>query len=211
MSCSSIIKSKGKTIEEAVNSALNTLKLTRDEVDIKIVENPESGFFGLFGKKEAVVEVQPKNNPISKAETFLKEMFSAMKIECAIASNLEDDVLNIQITGEDVGTLIGRRGQTLDSIQYLTSLVVNRQKKEYVRVLIDVENYRSKREKTLIDVAHRFADKAVRYHKSMRLEPMNASERRIIHSALQDNEDVYTFSAGEEPYRYVVVDLKNKN
>lgn len=208
MSESEKIVSKGKTIDEAVNHALKQLGMTRSEVTVNIIEEPETGVFGLFGKKDAVVEVMPVNDPVAKAVNFLKEMFDAMHIECEIATELQDNLLKISISGNDVGTLIGRRGQTLDSIQYLTGLVVNRKKSEYTRVFIDVENYRSKREKTLIDVAQRFAEKAMRYHHSVRLEPMNASERRIIHSALQNHQSVYTYSAGEEPDRYVVVDLK---
>lgn len=208
---SNVIVSKGKTVEEAVNSALKTLALTRDEVSVKIIEEPETGVLGLFGKKPAVVEVTPLNDPVAKAKVFLTDMFGAMQVECDMQFDLTEDGLQIDITGDGVGALIGRRGQTLDSIQYLTSLVVNKAKGEYVRVLMDVEHYRSKREQTLIEVANRFANKAVRYHKSMRLEPMSAAERRIIHAALQDHAEVYTYSAGSEPYRYVVVDIKKQD
>ena len=200
---------KGKTIEDAINNALVELGMTSDEVETEVIEYPENGVFGLFGKKQAVVEVTPKDNPKKRALEFLTEMMEAMKIPCEITAELEDNVLSIEIKGDNMGVIIGRRGQTLDSIQYLTSLVVNRKGTQYVRVLIDTENYRSKRQQTLEALARKMAGKVVRYHKRMSLEPMNPSERRIIHTALQNHSDVYTFSEGDEPYRYVVIDLKD--
>lgn len=201
---------KGKTIDDAVNQALTELGLTKEEVEVKVVEYPENGVFGLFGKKEAVVEVTPiNNNNIEKtAETFLMKMFNAMDLPAELTIRTEDNTLYIDISGEHMGILIGRRGQTLDSIQYLTSLVVNRHQDDYVRVIIDTENYREKRKNVLEGVAQKTAAKVVRYHKRLALEPMNPSERRIIHSMLQNHPKVYTYSEGEEPYRYVVIDLK---
>ena len=128
----------------------------------------------------------------------------------SITSHLEDDVLHVELEGKDMGILIGRRGQTLDSLQYLVSLVVNRSGEKYIRVVLDTENYRSKRQKTLEALAEKMASKAVRYGKKMSLEPMNPSERRIIHAKLQNSDKVFTFSEGDEPYRHVVIQLKDK-
>lgn len=205
---SKTLTEQGKTVDEAVNKALTELALTRDEVEVKVVQEPDSGVLGLFGRKEAIVEVTPLDNPEKRAQEFLTEMLSAMGIQCVIESKLVDDVLNIELSGEEMGLLIGRRGQTLDSIQYLTSLVVNKKSDRYIRVLIDTENYRAKRQKTLENLAKRMASKVTRYHKKMSLEPMNPAERRIIHATLQSDDRVYTYSEGDDPYRYVVIDLQ---
>lgn len=205
-----MVVGKGKTIEEAINAGLKELGVTLDEVETNVVQVPESGVFGIFGKKEAVVEVTVLNNAGKKAEEFLGEMLDAMNIPCTITSHLEDDVLHVELAGKDMGILIGRRGQTLDSLQYLVSLVVNRSGDKYIRVVLDTENYRSKRQKTLEALADKMASKAVRYGKKMSLEPMNPSERRIIHARLQNSDKVFTFSEGDEPYRHVVIQLKDK-
>lgn len=205
-----MVVGKGKTIEEAINAGLKELGVTLDEVETNVVQVPESGVFGIFGKKEAVVEVTVLNNAGKKAEEFLGEMLDAMNIPCTITSRLEDDVLHVELAGKDMGILIGRRGQTLDSLQYLVSLVVNRSGDKYIRVVLDTENYRSKRQKTLEALADKMASKAVRYGKKMSLEPMNPSERRIIHARLQNSNKVFTFSEGDEPYRHVVIQLKDK-
>jgi spoIIIJ-associated protein len=207
---SEAITGRGKTVDEAINNALTEMGLTLDEVETKVVEFPESGVFGLFGKKQAVVEVTPKDDPQQRARDFLSEMMDAMGIACDIQTEITPEgMMRVNLSGEHMGILIGRRGQTLDSIQYLTSLVVNKKGKAYTRVIIDTENYRSKREHTLESLANKMASKVVRYHKRMMLEPMNPAERRIIHATLQNHPDVYTFSEGEEPYRYVVIDLKD--
>ncbi len=200
---------RGKTIEDAINNALSEMGLTADEVKTEVLEQPESGVFGLFGKKDAVVAVTPLEDPEGTARDFLTEMLGTMGLNCCITSKLEDNMLRIELSGDNMGILIGRRGQTLDSIQYLTSLVVNKKGKNYVRVIVDTENYRAKREKTLENLANKMASKVIRYHKRMSLEPMQPAERRIIHASLQNHSDVYTYSEGNEPYRYVVIDLKD--
>jgi spoIIIJ-associated protein len=201
----------GKTVEEAINNGLVKLGVTKDQIETKIIQKPDTGLLKLFGKKVAIVELTLLNNPESHAIDFLTEIFEAMKITCEIKSRLEDKILFINISGEDMGILIGRRGQTLDSLQYLVSLVINRHLDEYVRVVLDTENYRAKREKTLENLGEKMASKAVSYQKKMTLEPMNPSERRIIHAKLQNHDDVFTFSEGEEPHRRVVIQLKDKN
>lgn len=205
-----MVVGKGKTIEDAINAGLQELCVTLDEVETNVVQVPEPGVFGIFGKKEAIVEVSIANNAGKRAEAFLSEMLEAMDIKSTITTRLENDVLFIEVSGEDMGILIGRRGQTLDSLQYLISLVVNRAGDKYVRVVLDTENYRKKRQKTLEALADKMASKAIRYGKKMSLEPMNPSERRIIHARLQNHDKVLTLSEGDEPYRHVVVQLKDK-
>lgn len=201
----------GKTVEDAINDGLQQLGVTIDQVETNVLQVPDSGLMKLFGKKEAIVEVKLINDPEQRAFDFLNEVFNAMKVSCNIQMRLEDSILFINLEGEDMGVLIGRRGQTLDSLQYLVSLVINRKKEDYVRVVLDTENYRAKREKTLEDLGEKMANKAVYYQKKMILEPMNPSERRVIHAKLQNNDKVFTFSEGEEPYRRVVIQLKDKN
>ena len=153
---------------------------------------------------------EEKAELIARAEAFLKDVFASMKIEAAVTLKFgEDNTLNIDLAGEDMGILIGKRGQTLDSLQYLTSLVVNKGTEEYVRVKVDTENYRSRRRDTLEKLARNIAFKVKRSRRPVALEPMNPYERRIIHSALQNDRYVTTHSEGEEPYRKVVVTLKN--
>ncbi len=199
----------GKTIDDAVNQALAKLGVLKDDVDIEIIQQPENGVLGLFGKKEAIVEVTRKETAESTAREFLEEIFQAMDIPCEIEieqeENSEGNFLNINLIGDNMGILIGRRGQTLDSIQYLTSLVVNKKVDDYIRVIIDTENYRAKRKKTLEAVADKMAAKVGRYKRRISLEPMNPAERRIIHARLQDNRRVITYSEGDDPYRHVVI------
>ncbi|WP_303871449.1 RNA-binding cell elongation regulator Jag/EloR [Acetobacterium wieringae] len=201
----------GKTVEDAINHGLQQLGVTKEQVETNVLQLPDSGLMKIFGKKEAIVEVSLINNPEQRALDFLNDVLDAMKINCKINTRLEDKVLFIDLEGKDMGVLIGRRGQTLDSFQYLVSLVINRQHEEYVRVILDTENYRAKREKTLEDLGEKMANKAVYYQKKMLLEPMNPSERRVIHAKLQNHDKVFTFSEGEEPYRRVVIQLKDKN
>lgn len=209
---SNTVEGRGKTIDEAVNDGLRQLGVTIDQVETKVVQMPETGVFGLFGKKEAIVEVTLANQVDVIGTEFLQDVIGAMDIQCEVKSELDekDRVLHIELIGSDAGNLIGRRGATLDSLQYLVSLVVNKNSEHYVRVLLDAENYRSKREKTLEALADKMAGKAVRYRKRISLEPMNPSERRIIHARLQNNDKVITFSEGDEPYRKVVIQLKDR-
>lgn len=206
-----IITATGKNVEDATNNGLQQLGVTKEKVDINILQVPDSGFKKIFGKKEAIVELSLKNDPEQNAMVFLTDILNAMKISCKINTRLEDHLLFINLEGENMGVLIGRRGQTLDALQYLISLVINRQNDDYVRVILDTENYRKKRQKTLEVLGEKMASKASYHRKKMVLEPMNASERRIIHAKLQDHDKVYTYSEGSEPYRHVVIQLKDKN
>lgn len=255
----------GDTVDAAVEMALKDLKLTIEQVNVTVLEEPSKGFFGI-GSKLALVRVEKKEEqaekkPEKKAEpspvktegkkpevkekteektakteepmqekkqdadklpavedlapcedhaalSFLKEVTDQMGLELDISAKSSAECVYIDIQGKDSGTVIGKRGQTLDAIQYLTSLVVNKDNDNYVRVVVDAENYRSKREKTLEQLANRLADKVVKTKRSVRLEPMNPYERKVIHATLQDDPRVTTKSEGQDPYRRVIIELK---
>ncbi len=198
----------GKTVEEAIERAVEELNTTKDKVETKVIELPSRGFMSLFRSKVAKVEVTLQLDICDIATNFLKEVCNAMNIDAHIDARLEDNVLFIELKGENMGVLIGRRGQTLDSLQYLTSLVINKQSEEYIRVNLDTENYRKKREATLVELAGKLAHKVEKTRRKIELEPMNPYERRIIHSTLQKYKNVHTYSQGEEPFRKVVIDVK---
>lgn len=266
----------GTDVDTAVQLALADLKLTIDEVDVTVLEEPSRGFFGI-GSKLALVRVEKKKTPevvVSeikeekvaekpvKAQTekavapkkekqnrdkknkkhtkeespkdkvevkpvidrvseenlvalenhiaidFLKEVTAEMGLELEITAKAGEESLYLNIQGKDSGTIIGKRGQTLDAIQYLTSLVVNKENEKYTRVVVDAENYRAKREKTLEALAQRLASKVVKTKRSVKLEPMNPYERKVIHATLQSHPQVVTRSEGQDPYRRVVIELK---
>lgn len=273
----------GIDVDEAVRLALNDLKLTIDEVDVTVVEEPSRGFFGI-GSKLALVRVE-KKKPVKKQESldveekkdnlecncscqqqktqakseektdshknsekprkdkrenvknvksqaasepapvlqmeeelspcddhialkFIEEITNEMGLDVSVSAKKGTDSLYIDINGKDSGTIIGKRGQTLDAIQYLASLVANKGKEDYLRVVVDAENYRRKREKTLMLLANRLAAKVIKTRRSVKLEPMNPYERKVIHATLQNNPRVTTRSEGQEPYRRVIIELK---
>lgn len=202
------VKKSGKTVEDAVNEALKELAVSKEDVDITVLEEGSKGFLGVFGSKEAVVLVKKRYNPEKIAENFLREMFLAMGIIVKIETKLKEKQLYIDLSGDDMGILIGKRGQTLDSIQYLVNLVVNKGNAPYISITLDTENYRQRRKETLESLAFNLAKKVKQTKKSVVLEPMNPYERRIIHSALQNDRYVTTYSEGEEPYRNVVIVMK---
>lgn len=205
------IQMSGKTVEEAIHSALKELNVTKDKVDIKVIDEGSKGLFKIFKGKEAKVEVILKDDYIGKAKKFLRDILNSMGILAEIRIKEEDDILKVNLIGPNMGLIIGYRGETLDSLQYLLNLVVNKDNKgTYKKVILDTENYRSKREETLKRLATKLANKVRKTNKAISLEPMNPYERRIIHATLQNDAYVYTYSEGEEPYRKVVVDLKKK-
>lgn len=204
---SQIVEKTAKTVQEAIGLALEELGAQRDEVEIEVLDEGSKGIFGIGGKL-ARVQVSFKSSRSDVAIGFLTDVLSKMNVAVEIEVVEDDESIMLRITGKDSGIIIGRRGETLDALQYLTSLVVNKQSDDYKRVTIDIENYRQKREETLIKLADRLADRVVRYRKSVTLEPMNPYERRIIHSTLQNNNYVETHSVGEEPNRKVVITLK---
>ncbi len=202
------IKKSGKTVEEAISSALKELNISKEEADITVIEEGSKGFLGIFGGKDALVLVAKKFNPEKTAENFLREMFIAMGIIVKVTTKLKEKQMYIELSGDDMGILIGKRGQTLDSLQYLVNLVVNKGNAPYISIMLDIENYRQRRKETLESLAFNLAKKVKQTKKNVVLEPMNPYERRIIHSALQNDRYVTTYSEGEEPYRNVVISLK---
>ncbi|ELC8443313.1 protein jag [Clostridium perfringens] len=203
------IEITGKTVEEALKSALRQLDTTEDKVEVTVIDEGSKGFFNLIGTKPAKISVTMKRDRILETKKFLSEVLEKMNVKAEINIEESNDVVKINLTGPKMGTIIGYRGETLDSLQYLTSLVVNKAKEDkYKRLVLDTENYRQKREETLKRLANKIAYKVRKSGRSLKLEPMNPYERRVIHSELQNNNFVRTFSEGEEPYRRVVVELK---
>lgn len=205
----SVVKT-GKTIQEAVRLAIEELGVDLENVKIDILEEPGKGLLGLINNKPGKVRVTLKTTPCDIVKEFLENMLIRMKVEGRVTVTEEQGgIVKAEFNGPDMGILIGRRGQTLDAIQYLASLVVNKKfEGQYYRVVLDVENYRQKREETLTALAKNLAQKAVRLKRDVVLEPMNPYERRIIHSTLQGNPRVTTVSEGQDPYRKVVIKVK---
>ena len=199
----------GKTIDDAVVEACSKLLISRDKLEYEVVDEGNSGFLGL-GSKPAVIKARQKLNIDDTAKAFLDDVFKAMGIDATVNIKYDefDKTMNIDLTGDDMGILIGKRGQTLDSLQYLTNLVVNKNVEEKIHVKVDTEDYRKRRRQTLENLAKNMSSKVKRTRRSVTLEPMNPYERRIIHSALQNDKYVTTHSEGEEPYRKVVITLK---
>ncbi len=204
------IESTGKTIDEAIEKGLEELSLKREQVTMKTLEYPTNGFLGLIGQKDAKVELTVKDDVEEDAKKFLLKMFDAMDIPVTVHIEKKGETLEIDLEGPNMGLLIGRRGQTLDSIQYLLSLAINKDRDRYVKVYMDTENYRKKREETLQRLANKMADKAKKTHRPVYLEPMNPYERRIIHSTLQKFPGIQTYSEGEDPNRRVIIELKKE-
>lgn len=249
----------GKTIDEAVQKGLTELKATKDQVTVRIIEQPSKGFLGLIGVRAAKVELtlKPeaeqassskkgraevsatassptldrsdvhteslKSNEIQKqasnegktvangleeAKTFVVDAAQAMGLSIEITVEKKRDHYMFDIAGEDLGLIIGRRGQTLDSLQYLTNLVANRYSDQHLRIILDAEQFRERRKQTLEALAERLANKVIRTRKEVVLEPMSPQERKIIHAKLQDHDKVKTYSKGEDPNRRIVITLK---
>ena len=202
------IEISGKTEDEAIASALAQLGLDRDEVSIEIIERAKSGFLGI-GSSPAVVRVsyEVKEQSLQeRVEDFLTGLLERMGVQAELEiTEKENGALHVNLSGESMGMIIGRRGETLDAIQHLTNYAVNRGLDKRTHISVDAENYRAKREESLVHLAEKMAAKVVKYKRSMALEPMNSYERHVIHTALQDYEGVTTASTGTEPNRRVVV------
>ena len=201
-----------KTVDEALTHAMLDLKTTEDNLEIEIIEEESSGFLGLFGKP-AIIRVREKTLVDDIGKDFLERLLDKMGVEAEVISTFdeENNLVDMNIKGEDMGIVIGKRGTTLDAIQYLTSLVINKNSENYTKVKLDTENYRSRRKETLENLARNIASKVKRTRKSVTLEPMNPYERRIIHSALQSDKNIDTFSVGDDPYRKVVISNKKRS
>jgi spoIIIJ-associated protein len=205
-----IIEKSAKTVEEAVNLALEELDATEDQVEIEVLEEGSKSLLGIRKAKEAKVRVTLYDYATEIARDFLEELFEKMGLEAMIDITEDEDIMKINIKSNSSGVIIGRRGETLDALQFLTSLVVNRNNTTYKKIILDTEDYRKKRENTLQKLANRLAYKVERSGRSMSLEPMNPYERRIIHSTLQKNKKVETYSVGEDPNRKVVIKSVDK-
>jgi len=206
----SIVK-VSKTVEEAIEEAVKELGVDREDVDIEVMEEPSKGLFGLIGVKDAKVKVTVVNDPVEITQNFIDMLLNEMQLSGRAEVNRKNSTVFVDvkdINSSDMGILIGRRGNTLDAVQYLLSLAVNRDREKYIRILVDAKGYRKKREETLVRLAERMAQKAKYSKRPIKLEPMNPYERRIIHSALQNTDKVTTYSEGEEPYRRVVIEVK---
>lgn len=206
------IQVTGKTVEDAITESLIKLGTTSDKIEYEVIEKGSTGFLGI-GSRPAIIKVRKKSTLEDVIRDFLSDIFKAMDMEVEIIIKREEDskVIDVELKGADMGVLIGKRGQTLDSLQYLANLAANKQSDEYVKVKLDTEDYRKRRRETLENLARNIAYKVKRTKRSVSLEPMNPFERRIIHSALQNDRYVNTHSEGDEPFRHVVVTLKRNN
>lgn len=204
------VEKTGKTIDEAIELALAELEINRERIDYEVLEVPSKGLFGFIGSKLAKVRVTVRPvDPIEAAKQFLISIFETMNIAVAMEKMTQDDHVVINLHGDDLGVLIGKHGQTLDALQYLTNLAANRDADERIRIILDVEDYRKRRAETLSRLAMRLADKVKRRGERVVLEPMSPQERKIIHMALQNDYRIVTYSEGDEPYRKVVIALKS--
>ncbi|BDB03492.1 RNA-binding cell elongation regulator Jag/EloR [Clostridium botulinum] len=204
-----VIEMTGKTIEEAINYGLKELNTSEDKVEIKVIDEGSKGFLNFIGTRPAKIEMKLKKDYEKEVRDFLESILKSMDVEAKISIKEKKDVIKIDLSGPDMGIIIGYRGETLDSLQYLVSLVINKdQSCDYKRVILDTENYRDKREETLKKLARRLGHKVREAGRPVKLEPMNPYERRIIHSELQNNNYIETYSEGEEPFRKVVINLR---
>ncbi|MCI8359660.1 MAG: protein jag [Lachnospiraceae bacterium] len=203
------IEFSAKTVNDAITEACQKFVVTSDKLEYEVVEEGSSGFLGI-GSKPAVIKARVKSSVQDRAKDFLKSVFEAMNLVVVVDIQYDElnNSMNIDLSGDEMGVLIGKRGQTLDSLQYLVSLVVNKDVEDYIHVKVDTENYRQRRKETLENLAKNISYKVKRTKRPVSLEPMNPYERRIIHSALQNDKYVTTHSEGDEPFRHVVVVLK---
>ncbi|MDD7333399.1 MAG: protein jag [Lachnospiraceae bacterium] len=204
------IEVSAKNIDDAITEACQQLGATSDQIEYEVIDKGSTGFLGI-GSKNAVIKARKKEGSVEdNVKEFLNSVFAAMNMEVELIVKIDDaeKVIDVELKGDDMGVLIGKRGQTLDSLQYLTNLAINKKSEDYYKVKIDTEDYRKRRKETLENLAKNIAYKVKRTKRSVSLEPMNPFERRIIHSALQNDKYVTTHSEGEEPYRHVVVTLK---
>ena len=204
------VEKEGKTVESAIEEALLELNIDKEDAEIQILDEGSKGLFGLIGGRNALVRVRKKIDYDKIVKDFMEPIFDALGVNGELEVTVEDDNINVKVLADDIGILIGRRGETLDALQYLMGLVINKSSDKFIRVIFDVGNYREKREETLEKLAKKLAGKVVRTRKSITLEPMNQYERRIIHATLQNYKNVETYSIGDEPNRKVVIRYKRE-
>lgn len=201
---SKFVEKTGKTTEEAITLALRELKISKEEAIIEVIEEPVKGLLGI-GARPAVVRVSKNNDRTKVIDEFLTKVAGNMEISVKNSFEEKDGRLFVNMQGENMGLLIGYRGETLEALQNIVTVVANKNEEEFIKVELDAENYKEKRKNTLISFANKKANDAIKYNKSVTLEPMAAYERRIIHMALQENDKITTYSVGEEPYRKIVI------
>lgn len=199
------VTASGKTVDDAVQSALQQLNANQDQVNIDIIDEGKKGLFGIFGAKRAIVKVTFKEDPIDLATEYLENLAQVFSTDISINVSQKEKELTFNLSGDKIAMIIGKRGQTLNAIQHLVQVMINRQSKDYYRVIVDAEGYRARREATLKQLAERLADKALKIKRKVTLEPMPSFERKIIHSVLQNHLRVETNSEGSDPNRFVVI------
>lgn len=203
------LKIKSKSKEEAIKKALLELNVSEDDIEVEELEAPSKGFLGFIGSKEGLYEVTVIERETDVAKSFIETLLKNAKVNADVEVKQEDNLIKVNIKGDEAACLIGRRGDTLDSIQFLTGLALNKINKDsHTRVLVDIENYREKREESLVRYANKMAREVAKTKKTKKLDYMNPYERRIIHSALQNDRYVITYSEGTDPYRRLVIEYK---
>lgn len=202
------VEMTGKTVQEAVEAALQVLGARREEVEVEVLEEGSKGFLGLLGSRQARVRVSLLESPEKVIKEFLEKVLKAMALRAGVEIRRREDHFLVSFHGRELGLLIGRRGETLNALQYLTNLAVSRIVGQRVRIILDAEGYRKRREQALVRLARRLSEKVKRTGNKVVLEPMTPQERRIIHTALQNDAQVITYSEGEEPHRKVVICLR---
>ncbi|MEG9460848.1 MULTISPECIES: RNA-binding cell elongation regulator Jag/EloR [Bacillus amyloliquefaciens group] len=203
------VTAAGRNVEEAVQSGLQELQLTKDQVEITVVQEEYKGFLGIFGKKNAIVELEEKRNPVQEAKAYLEEIIHSIAGPSEIVTEENKKTVCFHIKGEKAALLIGKRGQTLNALETLTQLVLNRGSGQYHQAVVDAENYRRKRREILDQLANRLAKQVSKTKKDVHLEPMPSGERKIIHDALSKHPNIKTFSTGEGRYRHLVISHKD--
>jgi len=203
------VEKRGKSVDEAIKAALDELGVEFEDVEVEVLEEPSKGILGVLGKKSALVRVSVREKPEEKIKETLVAILDSMKLEYRIEKvEYEQGMVRINIVGNDMGLLIGRKGETLNSLQFLLGLIANRGREDKIRVVLDVEDYRLKREESLKSLAIKLSNKVKQTRKSVVMRPMSPQERRIVHTVLQNDPNIVTFSQGEEPNRKVVISLK---
>jgi spoIIIJ-associated protein len=204
------VEETGRTVDEAVAQALRKLELPRDRVEVEVLEEGSRGLLGILGSRPARVRVSVRPQAVEQAREFMENVVRVLGIAAKVSAVQGAEALEVEVEGEDVGALIGRRGHSLDAWQYLVSLAANKGVERPVRVLLDVAGYRRRRKAALENLARRTAERVKTRKRSVALEAMPPAERRIIHLALQDDPDVITLSEGRDPYRRVVISLRGR-
>ena len=202
-----VIEREGRTVEDAIAEGLKDLNAAREDVEVEVLDKGAKSVLGLFGGKPARVRLTLHvEDKLETTAKFLTRVTELMGCPAKVEAEAREEGVHMELSGETMNALIGSRGETLDALQYLTSIVLNKGSDEYTRITLDTENYRAKREQSLVRLAEKLAQKAYRTRRRVVLEPMTPYERRIIHSALQNNPSATTHSEGEDGDRHIVVD-----